>query len=151
LKSLSSIIFLVVVILKANAQIDSTSFDNSPNDNFNSVSKESKFTKQEGKLNLNIENKVVHLITMYNDNNKSSGYKVQLYSGKSKLEATKIKSELNNKYPDELSSVIIYKQPNFKLRAGNFRDRLTAIKYLEILKVEFPSAFIVQDEIQVTF
>ena len=82
----------------------------------------------EAKLTLNIEDKVNHLVAMYNENNKILGYKVQLYSGKSKLEATKIKSELNNKYPDELSSDIIYKQPNFKLRAGNFKDRLTANK-----------------------
>ncbi len=151
MKNLSAILFLMIMILKASAQVDSSSLDYMPNENLTFEGIEMKTELLEGKINLVIEDKVQHLITMYNDNNKSLGYKVQLYSGKSKLEATKIKSELNNKYPDELSSVIIYKQPNFKLRAGNFRDRLTAIKYLEILKVEFPSAFIVQDEIQVTF
>ena len=143
--------FLLAFFLKANAQVDSMPTSKVFNTDTNTEEFKGKQEVLEGKLTLNIEDKVNHLVAMYNENNKILGYKVQLYSGKSKLEATKIKSELNNKYPDELSSVIIYKQPNFKLRAGNFKDRLTAIKYLEILKVEFPSAFIVQDEIQIVF
>jgi hypothetical protein len=41
-----------------------------------------------------------------------------------------------------------YDQPNFNIRVGNFRTKLEAYKFLKQVQPEFPTAFIVQDEIE---
>ena len=39
------------------------------------------------------------------------------------------------------------KQPNFKIRVGNFRSRLEAYKFMRSLAAAFSNSFIVNDEI----
>jgi len=88
------------------------------------------------------------LIQDFVDHKKNFGYRIQLFSGNSRWEAQKVKTDFLAKYTDQKSPYLIYQQPNFKIRVGNYRDRLEANKFLEIYKVNFPSAFIVKDEIE---
>ena len=54
--------------------------------------------------------------------------------------------EFLKKFPDDMA-YLIYQQPNFKIRVGDFRDRLQAQQfYLKLLPI-FNTAFIVKDEI----
>lgn len=87
------------------------------------------------------------LLEDYVSSKKNLGYKIQLFSGKSKWEALKIKADFLNKYPDSDKAYIVYHQPNFKLRIGNYIDRFEAGKYLELYKIDYPSAFLVKDEL----
>lgn len=79
----------------------------------------------------------------YNDYKKIKGYKIQLYSGSNRNEAEQIRSEFMNKY--DVRPQLVYSQPNFKIRVGNYRDRNSAAKDLAFYKVEFESAFLVRD------
>ncbi|EHQ27189.1 SPOR domain-containing protein [Mucilaginibacter paludis] len=75
-----------------------------------------------------------------------TGYRVQIFSGSNRSEAYNAQSKFNELYP-ELKTYIIYSEPNFKVRAGDFRTRLEASKLLEQLRSQFPSLFIISEKI----
>lgn len=74
------------------------------------------------------------------------GYRVQLYYGGNRAEALELKSKFASLVPD-VETYLIYQQPYFRLRAGNYRTRIEAYKLFRIVEKEFPSVFIVNDEI----
>lgn len=78
--------------------------------------------------------------------NSIPGYRVQIYFGGQRTKANETKSEFLKKYP-ETSAYLIYQQPNFKIRVGDFRDRLQAYEFYMKLIADFKTAFIVKDEI----
>jgi hypothetical protein len=69
-----------------------------------------------------------------------------LYYGGNRAEALDLKSKFAALHPD-VESYLIYQQPYFRLRAGNFRTRMEAYKLFKVVQKEFPSVFIVNDEI----
>jgi len=75
------------------------------------------------------------------------GYRVQVFfgsGGEAKKKALEIKSKISTAYPD-IEAHIIYETPNFKLRLGDFRTKNEAYKFKKQLSEEYPSAFIVED------
>lgn len=77
------------------------------------------------------------------------GYRVQILAVGSRTEVNKVKSQFYTLFPD-IKTFVIYQQPNFKLRVGNFRTRLEAHKVLLEVKGHFPSAFITPDELKLS-
>jgi hypothetical protein len=80
-----------------------------------------------------------------------NGYRVQINSvggANSKEKANAIKAEILTKYPDAIVYVI-YQAPYFKVRIGNFRTQLDALAYLQQIKLGYPFAFVVIDEIEI--
>jgi hypothetical protein len=75
-----------------------------------------------------------------------AGFRVQLYYGANRAEALDLKSKFSALFPD-IDSYLIYQQPYFRLRAGNFRSRYEAHQLLKKVENDFPSVFIVNDEI----
>jgi alkylation response protein AidB-like acyl-CoA dehydrogenase len=75
------------------------------------------------------------------------GYRVQVYYGSQRAKATEIRTEVLQKFP-QTPAYIIYQQPNFKLRLGDFKTRLEAMKLLDEIKHEYAQAFIVKDEVK---
>ena len=57
-----------------------------------------------------------------------------------------MKSDFLAIYP-EVPSYLLYQQPNFKIRVGNFRSKLEAYKFMRSLPSAFSNSFIVNDEI----
>lgn len=74
------------------------------------------------------------------------GYRVQFYSGPNRKEAFNAQNRLLQMHP-ELRTYINYKEPNFKVKAGDFRSRLEATKLLQDLKGIFSSMFILSEKI----
>lgn len=77
----------------------------------------------------------------------SPGYRIQVFfaSGtEAKNQCLKLKNELRNSYP-QYESYIIYEEPFFKLRIGDFRSKLEAYKLFKQIQEAYPSAFIVED------
>ena len=58
-----------------------------------------------------------------------------------------MKAKFLSQFPD-VAAYEKYDQPNFNIRVGDFRTKLEAYRLLKELQQEFPSAFIVQDEIE---
>lgn len=75
-----------------------------------------------------------------------SGYRVQIFFGSQRTDANKIRSDFDLLNP-EVPSYLIYQAPNFKVRVGDFRTRLEANKFYQEIVKQYPSVFIVEDEI----
>ncbi len=78
---------------------------------------------------------------------KVKGYRVQIHFGSDRDKANEIKLRFMQKY-NNTAAYEPYEQPNFKVRVGDFRTRIEAYKFLKEITVDFPSSFIVQDEIE---
>ncbi len=75
------------------------------------------------------------------------GYRVKIHFGTDKNAAKEVKGNFIAKFPD-VPAYEKYDQPNFNIRVGDFRTKLEAYKLLKELQADFPSAFVVQDEIE---
>jgi len=74
------------------------------------------------------------------------GYRIQTYAGSSRQQALTMRNEIADKYP-EYVAYVIYKQPTFRVRVGDFRSRFEAQKLLNDIKPTYSSSFIVPDDI----
>lgn len=78
-----------------------------------------------------------------------SGYRIQIaaYSGvNSRSQAEAARNSFGNLFP-YTRSYLIYNEPYFKVRVGNYYTRLQAYKDLETIRLTYPSAYIVPDKI----
>ncbi|MBK0381273.1 SPOR domain-containing protein [Mucilaginibacter segetis] len=76
----------------------------------------------------------------------SYGYRIQIYNGSNRSAAYSAQAKFNELYP-EMRTYISYREPNFKVRAGDFRTRLEAEKTVQELKPLFSPMFIISDKI----
>jgi hypothetical protein len=77
------------------------------------------------------------------------GYRIQLYFGsgvQARANAEKVKADFYSVYPD-IKVYLIFKSPDFIVRAGDFRTKSEALKVLRSLTPGFANAFIVNDDI----
>jgi len=75
-----------------------------------------------------------------------AGYRVQIYFGSVRQKASEVKQDFSGKHPNT-ASYLTYLAPNFKVRVGDFRSRLDAQGFLKSIEGQYPTSFIVQDEI----
>lgn len=75
------------------------------------------------------------------------GYRIQIYFGSERAKANTYRSDFLQEYPD-MGAYVIYQQPNFKLRVGDFKTRLEAAKFLTEMQTRFAVAFIVNDDVK---
>ena len=76
------------------------------------------------------------------------GYRVKIHFGSDKNKAKEVKGQFIAKYPN-VPAYEKYDQPNFNIRVGDFRTKLEAYKFLKQIQGEFPTSFLVQDEIEI--
>lgn len=76
----------------------------------------------------------------------SYGYRVQIYNGRNRNAAYNAQAKFNQEYP-EMRTYISYREPNFKVKAGDFRSRLEAERMLQQLKPWFSAMFIISERI----
>lgn len=76
-----------------------------------------------------------------------SGFRVQLYFGSERQKANEIRTDFLSQYPGT-GAYLLYQQPYFKVRVGDFRTRLEAQAFLKKISPVYSSAFIVTDEVK---
>lgn len=81
--------------------------------------------------------------------NVAKGFRVMLFSGSNKEEATIIREKVAMLVNDKV--YMDYKAPNFRVKVGDAINRLEANYLLGKLKNDFPGAFIVPDEININY
>jgi hypothetical protein len=123
---------------------------------FNVSAQVSKLTTSDGsagKVEYIVDPKIDSLISRHKVISESKGtiegYRIQIFNASgnnSKKQANDVKADFMQKYPD-VESYVLYQAPNFKVRIGDFRSRMEAQKMFNSLKREFPSAYIVKDDI----
>ncbi len=74
------------------------------------------------------------------------GYRVQIYFGSERKGAQDARQKFMQAYP-ETEAYLLYQQPYFKVRVGDFRDRFEAQAMYKKLLHEFDKVFIVPDRI----
>jgi hypothetical protein len=76
----------------------------------------------------------------------AQGYRVQIFNGANRNDAYAAQAKLQTKYPD-IRTYISYREPDFKVHAGDFRTRMEATKLLQELRPLFPVMFIIREKI----
>jgi len=99
---------------------------------------------QQGEAIVNQDNEITRLLELKkdinSDENSSSRYKIQIYSGR-RASAEKADSDFRHSN-GQWSSKVVYETPNYKTWVGSFRSRLEADRALLRVKRKFPNAFI---------
>jgi len=75
------------------------------------------------------------------------GYRIQIYFGPQRDLANEVKSDFTRLYPG-VGAYLVYQQPNFKIRVGDFKTRLDAMKFFKDIQPVYPTAFLVMDEVR---
>lgn len=102
-----------------------------------------------GKITLIQDRQIDELLVKHVEINSKTpvkGYRVKIHFGADKNKAKEVKAKFIAQFPT-VAAYEKYDQPNFNIRVGDFRTKLEAYKFLKEIQSEFPSAFIVQDEI----
>ena len=79
------------------------------------------------------------------------GFRVQIFSesgNNAKEHAQKSLSDFNQS-SYENAAYLIYQQPNFKVRCGDYRTKAEARRLLKQLSGQYPGAYIVKDNIKI--
>lgn len=110
-------------------------------------------TFAQGSLNVNQDSRIETLISkqrkLYAIDSSFSGYRIHVFMeiGNDALEHAKaVKARFENAFPD-IPIYLTYAEPYFRLRAGNFRNRVEAEKSLRRIKRQFKEAFVTADMI----
>ncbi len=74
------------------------------------------------------------------------GYRIQLFSGTERNNANEVKTRFLKLYP-EFNAYLLYNQPYYKIRVGDFRTRLDAEVAYHKIKNIFDECIIVSDNI----
>jgi len=74
------------------------------------------------------------------------GYRVQIFYGSDRREVFNQQARFKGSYP-KLNTYIVYKEPNYYVRVGDFRTRLEAQRLINELRPTFPTLFIFREKI----
>lgn len=93
-----------------------------------------------------------YLIDLHKQKNELTdeipGYRIQISSSNDREEIYTLRTEVTTKF-SETKNYIIYDQPYYRLKIGDFKTRLEARSFLEEVIQQFPSAFLVSDNIKI--
>lgn len=106
-----------------------------------------------GSLNVYQDERVDTLVSKYIQTNEIhpviEGWRIEIFfeaGNYSKNLAMEAKAGFVKNYP-ETSSYLIFQQPYYKVRVGDYRTKMEAEKFLDEIATEYPQAFVVTDEI----
>jgi len=78
--------------------------------------------------------------------NVIDGYRIQLFSGAERNNANALKTKILKLYP-ETPAYLIYQQPYFKLRVGDYRTKIETQQIFYKLQDDFGQVIIIPDKI----
>lgn len=109
------------------------------------------FSQKKGALHLDQDSRVEKLMkrqrAVYAESNTMSGYRIQIFMeiGNEAIQhAEVVKKSFTEQFPD-IPIYLTYEQPNYRLRVGDFRNRVEAEKYVRLIKPSFNLAFVTAD------
>jgi hypothetical protein len=115
------------------------------------------FSQNEGYVILEQDQRIEQLIQRQRDihaaDSTIDGFRIQIFmeSGNDAVEmATVTMEEFKEKYPD-IPIYLVFGQPYYRLRVGDFRTRLEAEKAFQKLSREYKKAFVTSDRIQLPY
>ena len=107
----------------------------------------------QGKFTLNGEKGIETIVAKhiyFNENVKGfPGYRIQIFfeSGNySKNRAFGEKAKFMSRYPD-VAAYVVYQEPYYKVRVGNFRNKLEAEAFKQRIIEQWPESYLIKDDI----
>jgi hypothetical protein len=73
-------------------------------------------------------------------------YTIQVYSGTKREEGNQARQKVYQLMPDA-NPQLVYTSPFYRVKVGNYLDRIEAYQYLTALKKEFPGALLVPERL----
>ncbi len=117
------------------------------------ISMASAFAQRTGSLDVKQDSRIESLISkqraLYALDSSFSGYRIHVFMeiGNDALEHAKaVKAQFERAFPD-IPIYLTYSEPYFRLRAGDFRNRVEAEKCLRRVKPRYKEAFVTADRI----
>lgn len=111
------------------------------------------FAQSNGSVNVSQDDRIESLISkqrqLYKLDSTFSGYRIHIFMeiGNEALKhAEDVKKQFEKTFPD-IPIYLTYAEPYFRLRAGDFRNRVEAEKCLRRIKPKFKEAFVTADMI----
>ena len=111
------------------------------------------FAQSHGSVNIEQDDRIESLISkqrqLYKLDSSFSGYRIHIFMeiGNEALKhAEEVKKQFEKAFPD-IPIYLTYAEPYFRLRAGDFRNRVEAEKCLRRIKPRFKEAFVTADMI----
>lgn len=111
------------------------------------------FAQNTGSVHINQDYRIEELIakqrSLYYEDSSFSGYRIHVFMeiGNEALKhAEEVKKQFERSFPD-IPIYLTYAEPYFRLRAGDFRNRVEAEKCLRRIKPRFKEAFVTADMI----
>ena len=115
------------------------------------------FSQNEGYVIIEQDQRVEQLIQKQKEihlaDNTIDGYRIQIFmeSGNDAVEhANVVIEEFKMNYPD-VPIYLVFGQPYYRLRVGDFRTRLEAENFFQTLSKDYKKAFITSDRIQLPY
>ena len=109
------------------------------------------YAQKRGSLHVNQDSRIERLMKRQRDvfaaNSTMPGYRVQIFmeiGNDAIAHAEAMKSSFSAAFP-ELPVYLTYEQPYYRLRVGDFRNRVEAEKYVRLIKPQFNLAFVTAD------
>ena len=95
---------------------------------------------QDGKVSVNVDKNVSRLMAIKKEIHKAqSSIKIQIFSGSRRNAEAKL-MQFNLDFP-EISTVMVYETPNYKIWSGDFRTQLEADRALIKIRKIYKEAF----------
>ncbi|MEI6696797.1 MAG: SPOR domain-containing protein [Bacteroidota bacterium] len=111
------------------------------------------FAQNTGKLDVVQDEKINELLSKHLKINEVintiPGFRINVFfqsGNNSKTGAMQCKAVFTEKYPD-IEAYVVYEEPNFKVKIGDFRTRMEARGFVQQIKMDFPDAFVIKDQI----
>lgn len=111
------------------------------------------FSQNHGSVHINQDSRINSMISRqratYAADSSFNGYRIHVFMeiGNDALtHAEQVKRQFENAFPD-IPIYLSYVEPYFRLRAGDFRNRVEAEKCLRRIKPTFKEAFVTTDKI----
>jgi hypothetical protein len=94
------------------------------------------------------DNRIEELNKTFSTTFSLKGFRIQIYSGNKRQPANQARATFLKAHP-KTKAHLNYDQPYYKVRVGDFRTKLEAFKYKNVIAHEFPNCFIVKDELDI--
>lgn len=105
-----------------------------------------------GKIEIIQDSRITSLLSKHiyiGENGKLEGYRVQIFfdsGNNSKNRAFAKKGQFIANYP-QVNAYLTFQSPNYKVRVGDFRNRMSAEGFKNKIIMDFPDAFVIKDDI----
>lgn len=105
---------------------------------------------QDGSVTIIKDSKIDALMEFYAQKHqakeKAAGFRIQILAGTSRDKAYSTESKFRRDFPQH-RTYLAYNSPYFKIRVGDFEDRLVAYRTLQQIKLKYPGSFLVEEKI----